>query len=164
MKKVTLALALFGVIILWSCGGSEEGKESSTKVEIIVQKDSYKPGEKDALIVLKAYADNDLETLKSYAGSTQRMVMKDDFFENNSFIKGITHWNGSFKEIRYYKEEINFKNNYYLNAIVYESPDSDQLTVLKLKSADKKLWKLSGFGTAFPKKDEFNQMSLEIPE
>ena len=160
MKKVTLALALFGMIILWSCGGSEKGKESSKKVEIIVEKESYKPGEKDALIVLKAYADNDLETLKSYAGSAQRMVMKDDFFENNGFIKGITHWNGSFKEIRYYKEE----TNYYLNAIVYESSDSDQLTVLKLKSADKKVWKLSGFGTAYPKKDEFNQMSLEIQE
>lgn len=165
MKQVTLLLtAVILSVFIWSCGGSEEGKESLKKVEIIVQKDSYKPGEKDALIVLKAYADNDLETLKSYAGSTQRMVMKDDFFENNSFIKGITHWNGSFKEIRYYKEEINFQNNYYLNAIVYESPDSDQLTVLKLKSTDKKVWKLSGFGTAYPKKDEFNQMSLEIPE
>ncbi len=165
MKQVTLLLtAVILSIFTWSCGGSEEGKESSKKVEIIVQKDSYKPGEKDALIVLKAYADNDFETLKSYAASTQRMVIKDDFFEDNSFIKGITQWTGSFKEIRYYKEKSNSGNKYYLNAIVYESPDSDQLTVLKLKSADKKVWKLSGFGTAFSKKDEFNQMSLELPE
>jgi len=160
LATLTLILSAF----LWSCGGSEKGNESSKKAEIIVEKDSYKPGEKDALIVLKAYADNDFETLKPYAGGFQRMVMKDDFFENNNFIEGIAHWNGSFKEIRYYTEEVNFKNNYYLNAIVYESPDSDQLTVLALKSADKKVWKLSGFGSAYPTKDEFKQMSLEIPE
>ena len=161
MKKVTLLVAVVVLsAMVWSCGGDGEGKESSKKVEIIVQKDSYKPGEKDALIVLKAYADNDFEMLKSYAGGFQKMVIKGDFFEDNSFIKGIANWNGSFKEIRYNKED----NKYYLNAIVYENPDSDQLTVLELKSADKEVWKLSGFGSAFPKKDEFNQMSLEIPK
>lgn len=168
MRKLILLLVILSVLI-WSCGGdsSKSEKGSSENVAITIQKESYKPGEKDALIVLKAYSDKDLETLKSYAGGAQKMVMDDEYFKTNtnvnSFRKKISHWNGSFKEIRYNKDNINFQDYFYLTAIFYESP-SGQLTAVKLKSTDKENWKLSGFGTAYIKKQEFSEMSLEISE
>lgn len=166
MKKVTLVLMVIVMAVLWSCGDSENGNESSSKVEITVKKDGYKPAEKDALIVLKAYADKDLETLKSYAGGAQKMVMDDEYFKTNSnvnsFRKKISNSKGSFQEIRYYEDEKNFQNYYYATAVFYESP-SGQLTAVKLKSTDKKIWKLAGYGTAYLKKQEFSEMSLEIP-
>jgi len=64
MKKVTFLLTGIALVTLWSCGGegSKSEKDSSEKTAITIQKESYKPGEKDALIVLKAYSDKDLET------------------------------------------------------------------------------------------------------
>ncbi|MCK5856025.1 MAG: hypothetical protein KAG64_00965 [Bacteroidales bacterium] len=170
MKKVTLVLAVVVLsVMVWSCGedSNKSEKDSSEKVEIIVQKQNYKPGEKDALIVFKAYADKDLETLKSYAGMSQVNVMDSEYFKTNnkviSFRKKINESDGTFKEIRYSKDKINFEDYYYLTAVFYESA-SGQLTAVKLKSKDKESWKLSGFGTAYLKKPEFNEMSLEIPE
>ena len=166
MKKVALLLTVLITVFLWSCGGGDNGKESSKTAEIIVQKDTYKTGEKDALIVLKAYADKDLETLKSYAGGMQKMAMDDEYFKTNNnvigFRKKISESKGSFKEIRYSKDNINFEDYYYVTAVFYEST-SGQLTAVQLKSTDKENWKLSGFGTAYVKKQEFSEMSLEIP-
>ncbi|MDZ7821583.1 MAG: hypothetical protein U5N26_07085 [Candidatus Marinimicrobia bacterium] len=83
--------------------------------------------EKDALIVLKAYADEDLETLKSYAGFAQTNVMDEDYFKTNSIVsslrKKIPAWKGSFDEIRYYKNEINFQVLYYMVAVLVEKND-----------------------------------------
>lgn len=167
MKKAALLLTLIVSVFLWSCGGSENGKESTKKVKIEVQKDNYKIGEKEALIVLKAYADKDLETLKSYAGGMQKMAMDDEYFKTNtnvnSFREKLSHWNGSFKEIRYNKDNINFQDYYYVTATFYES-ESGQLTAVQLKSTDKENWKLSGFGTAYLTKQEFSEMNIEIPE
>ena len=169
MKKVTLLLTAIALVTLWSCGGdgSKSEKGSSDKAEITIQKESYKSGEKDALIVLKAYADKDLETLKSYASGMQKNAMDDEYFKTNSnvnsFRKKISESNGSFKEIRYKKDNINFQDFYYVTAAFYESP-SGQLTAVQLKSTDKENWKLSGFGTHYLKKPEFNEMSLEIAE
>lgn len=167
MKKVALSLTVLITVFLWSCGGGDNGKKSSKKVEITVQKDTYKTGEKDALIVLKAYADKDLETLKSYAGGMQKKVMDDEYFKTNNnvigFRKKISESKGSFIEIRYSKDNINFEDFYYVTAVFYEST-SGQLTAVKLKSTDKENWKLSGFGTAYLEKQEFNEMSLEIPK
>lgn len=169
MKKATFLLTAMALVTLWSCGGggSNSEKGGSDKTEITIQKESYKPGEKDALIVLKSYADKDLETLKSYARGMQKSVMDDEYFKTNSnvnsFRKKISESNGSFKEIRYKKDNINFEDYYYVTAAFYESP-SGQLTAVQLKSTDKENWKLSGFGTAYIKKQEFGEMSLEIPE
>ena len=160
MKIVTLTMSVLVLIAFGSCTGSET---NSVKVDIVVKKDSYKTGEKDALIVLKAYADKDLETLKSYAGGAQKMVMDETYFDGQeSFMEGIENWTGSFNQIRYDAEEINFQHFYYITAVFYESP-TGQLTAIKLKSLDKEKWKLSGFGKAFIKKEEFNKMSKEIP-
>lgn len=175
MKKSVLSIVVIFSILFCSCGNnkSEQSKSDAKstkvkKIEIKVEKDSYKSGEKDALIVLKAYADKDLETLKSYAGSTQKMVMDEEYFKTNDnvlkFREKIDNWEGSFKEIRYYKDEINFQEYYYINAIVYENPESDQLTAIALKSTDKTEWKLSGFGIAYPKKQEFAEMYVELPD
>jgi hypothetical protein len=170
MKKITLMLTIAAMVMVSSCGNGDKGKKgdkSPKKVEIKVQKESYKPGEKDALIVLKAYADKDLKTLKSYAGSAQTMAMTDDYFKTNSnvnnFRKKISGSTGSFQEIRYSEEKVNFEKYYYVTAVFYESP-SGQLSAVKLKSADKEKWMLAGFGTAYLKKSEFGEMSLEIPK
>jgi hypothetical protein len=171
MKKSVLSIVVIFSILFCSCGNnkSEQSKSNAKvkKIEISVEKDNYKPGEKDALIVLKAYADEDLETLKSYASGTQKMVMDDEYFKTNknviSFREKLSYWNGSFKEVRYYEEEKNFQNYYYATAVFYEST-SGQYTAVKLKSTDKENWKLAGFGTAYLKNQEFSEMSLEIPE
>ena len=169
MKKVTFLLTAIALVTLWSCGGegSKSEKDSSEKTAITIQKESYKPGEKDALIVLKAYSDKDLETLKSYAGGMQKMAMDDEYFKTNNnvigFRKKISESKGSFKEIRYSKDNINFEDYYYVTAVFFEST-SGQLTAVQLKSTDKENWKLSGFGTAYVKKQEFSEMSLEIAE
>ncbi len=168
MKKVTLSVTVVVLSVLtWSCNGGENKNESTNKVEVIVQKDNYKPGEKEALIVLKAYADKDIESLKSYAGGAQKMVMDDDYFKSNNnvknFRKKIGESEGTFQEIKYSKDRINFEDYYYLTAVFYESP-SGQLTAVQLKSTDKENWKLSGFGTAYINKQEFSEMSTEIPE
>ena len=117
---------------------------------------------------MKAYADKDLKTLKSYAGGAQKMVMKDEYFESNSnvndFRKKINKSNGSFLEIRYKKDRINFQDVYYLTAVFYKDTSSGQLVAVKLRSKDKKKWGLSGFGTSYLNKDEFNKLSLEIPK
>ncbi|MEA3496259.1 MAG: hypothetical protein U9R42_09515 [Bacteroidota bacterium] len=168
MQKVTLLVTVVVISVLtWSCNESKNKNESSNKVEVIVQKDNYKHGEKDALIVLKAYSDKDIETLKSYAGSTQKMVMDDEYFKSNNnvknFRKKIGESEGTFQEIKYSKDRINFEDYYYLTAVFYESP-SGQYSAVQLKSTDKENWKLSGFGTAYISKQEFSEMSTEIPE
>lgn len=96
------------------------------------------------------------------------MVMKDEYFESNSnvndFRKKINKSNGSFLEIRYKKDRINFQDVYYLTAVFYKDTSSGQLVAVKLRSKDKKKWGLSGFGTSYLNKDEFNKLSLEIPK
>lgn len=162
MKKAIIVLAgIFMVAGFWSCGGGQ-----SVKIEI--QKDTYQPGEKEALTILKAHVEKDVNTLKSYASGLQGLVLNDEFFSdeknNKRLEEKLKEWDGSFKEIRYSKEEINFKTNYYINAVICDNPNGNQYTVVALKSADKKEWKLSGFGISYPEKAEFNEMSLEIPE
>jgi len=97
----------------------------------------------------------------------QKMAMDDEYFKTNTNVNGfrkkISHWDGSFKEIRYKKDNINFQDYFYVTATFFES-SSGQLTAVQLKSTDKENWKLSGFGTAYIKKQEFGEMSLEIPE
>jgi len=165
MKINIILLSALALLIICSCSNN---KKQPKKVEISIEKDTYKPGEKDALIVLKAYADEDLETLKSYAGFAQTNVMDEEYFKTNSnvssFREKITAWNGSFDEIRYYKDEINFQVLYYMVAVFYENPETEQLTAVGLKSLDKKKWKLSGFGTTYLKKEKFANMSTELPD
>jgi hypothetical protein len=166
MKIKIIFITVVALTIFSSCGNNKT--QPAKKVEISIEKDSYKPGEKDALIVLKAYADEDLETLKSYAGWAQKNVMDEEYFKTNSnvnsFREKIASWNGSFDEIRYYKDEINFQEFYYLVAVFYENPETEQLTAVGLKSLDKEKWKLTGFGTAYLKKDKFTDMSAVLPD
>jgi len=164
LLAITIALLLFG-----SCGGNKQTNEkTSKKIEITVEKDSYKPAEKTALMVLKAYADEDLETLKSYASGSTKMGLDESYFaegKNGADFKATiaSHWKGSFSDMRYYEEEVNFQQNYYAIAVFYESA-SGQLTGVALKSTDKNDWKMSGFGTKHIKKEEFEALSTEIPE
>jgi len=170
MKNTLVLLIAITTILLSSCGGNkQDGKTTKVKnVEISVEKDSYKPGEKDALIILKAYADKDLETLKSYAGFAQTNVMDEDYFKTNSnvssFREKIASWNGSFDEIRYYEDDINFQHVYFMVAVFHENPETEQLTAVSLKSLDKEKWKMSGFATKYIKKEKLAEMSTELPE
>ncbi|MFP4522889.1 MAG: hypothetical protein ACLFQK_12165 [Fibrobacterota bacterium] len=168
MKKTTIITIILTLLITASCGKKEEGAGGKSGMpEIKVEKENYKPGEKDALIVLKAYAEKDLETLKSYAGMIQQNVMDEDYFKTNenviNFREKISKSSGEFTDLRYYEEEKNFQNHYYLTAVFFESP-SGQLTGVKLKSKDKNEWKLAGFGTTYIKKDKYAELSSEIPE
>jgi hypothetical protein len=169
MKQTFLLAIAIASLSLSSCGGNKETKETtSKKVEITVEKDSYKPAEKAALIVLKAYADEDLETLKSYASGSTKMALDKSYFSENgnvaSFKEKIdANWKGSFTDIRYYEDEVNFQHYYYAIATFYESP-SGQITGVALKSEDKENWKMSGFGTKHIKKEEFEALSTEMPE
>ena len=166
MKINIISILAIALLIICSCGNNNT--QQAKKVEISIEKDKYKPGEKDALIVLKAYADEDLETLKSYAGFAQTNVMDEEYFKTNSnvssFREKITAWNGSFNEIRYYKDEINFQVLYYMVAVFYENPETEKLTAVGLKSLDKKKWKLTGFGTTYLTKEKFADMSTELPD
>lgn len=169
MKNTFVSLITVIAVLFFSCGGNKQGEESkkAKKVEISIEKESYKPAEKEALTILKAYADQDLETLKSFASGTQKMVLDEKYFTENSnatgFIEKISNWEGAFKEIRYYDDEINFQHVYYAIAAFYESP-SGQITGVALKSTDKENWMMSGFGTKYIKKDEFTALSTELPE
>ena len=161
-----LSAVIIALIFFYSCGDNKN--QQTEKVDVSIEKDTYQPGEKDALIVLKAYADKDLETLKSYAGFAQTNVMDEEYFKTNSnvnsFREKITAWNGSFDEIRYYKDEINFQILYYMVAVFYENPETEKLTAVGLKSLDKEKWKLTGFGTTYLKKEKFADMSIELPD
>jgi uncharacterized membrane protein len=168
MKINIISILAIALLIICSCDNNKTKTQQARNVEISIEKDTYKPGEKDALIVLKAYADKDLETLKSYAGFAQTNVMDEEYFKTNSnvssFREKIAGWNGSFDEIRYYKDEINFQVFYYMVAVFYENPETEKLTAVGLKSLDKKKWKLSGFGTTYLKKEKFANMSTELPD
>ena len=169
MKNIFLWTIAIVTLLFSSCGGNKQNNESAKneKVNISVEKESYKPGEKEALIVLKAYADKDLETLKTYAGGAQKMVLDETDFKDNSNVIGfrekISNWDGAFKEIRYYEDEINFQEFVYAVAAFYESP-SGQITAVELRSTDKNEWKMAGFGTKYIKKAEFEELSTELPE
>lgn len=169
MKQI-LVLAIFIASILFSScgGGNKQSKESTSKsVEIKIEKESYKPAEKEALTILKAYADKDLETLKSYASGSTKMGLDEAYFSEGNgadFKEKINeHWTGAFNDIRYYNDEVNFQKYYYAIAVFYESP-SGQLTGVSLKSTDKENWKMAGFGTKHIKKEEFEQYSQSLPE
>lgn len=172
MKTIKLlSFAIAGAILLSSCGGSEKKEENKAaevkKAEISIEKESYKPAEKEALIILKAYADKDIETLKLYASGAQKMVLDDTYFTENSnalgFVEKIANWEGAFTDIRYYEDEVNFQKYYYAIAAFYESP-SGQISGVGLKSTDKESWIMSGFGTEYIKKDDFEALSTELPE
>jgi len=169
MKKLTILAVLIISVFVASCGNNKT--KQAKKVEISIAKENYQPGEKDALIVLKAYADEDLETLKSYAGYAQRLQMNsqgEEYFKTfrdvSEFREKISAWSGSFDKIRYYKDEINFQEFYYLVAVFYEDPETGRLTAVSLKSLDKEKWGLTGFGTTNLKKETFADMSTELPD
>ena len=172
MKKLKLStLAITVALLLSSCGGGGQKEEDKTaevkKSEISIEKESYYPSEKEALTILKAYADKDIETLKLYAGSAQKMVLDDTYFTENSnalgFVEKTANWKGEFTDIRYYEDEVNFQKYYYAIAAFYESP-SGQITGVGLKSTDRESWLMSGFGTEYIKKDDFEALSTELPE
>lgn len=169
MKNTTLSFMALSLIFLISCGGNSQEQENSkaSKVTISIDKDTYRPAEKEALIILKAYADQDLETLKSYAGGAQKMALDETYFTENGNVKGfmekIENWPGDFTDIRYYDDEINFQHVYYAVAAFYKSP-SGQITGVGLRSTDKENWQMSGFGTKYMKSDEFNALSSTLPE
>ncbi len=170
MKKNFVLAISIASILFSSCGGGNQQSKGDIpeKVEITVEKDSYKPAEKDALTVLKAYLEEDIETLKSYASGATKMGLDETYFaegKNGADFKAkITdHWKGSFSDIRYYEDEVNFQNYYYAVAVFYESP-SGQLTGVGLKSNDKENWMMSGFGTKNIKKEEFEGLSQSLPE
>ncbi|HKK61610.1 MAG TPA: hypothetical protein VJ951_03565 [Bacteroidales bacterium] len=138
MKISIISISAIAMLMMYSCGNNKT--QQLEKVEISIEKDTYKPGEKDALIVLKAYADKDLETLKSYAGFAHSNALDEDYFTTNSgvssFREKIATWNGSFDKIRYKKEEINFQVVYNMVAVFYENPENEQLAAIGLRTLD----------------------------
>ncbi|MFO7889942.1 MAG: hypothetical protein R6V04_06345, partial [bacterium] len=104
-------------------------------------------------------------------GYAQRLQMNsqgEEYFKTfrdvSEFREKISAWSGSFDEIRYYKDEINFQEFYYLVAVFYEDPETGRLTAVSLKSLDKEKWGLTGFGTTYLKKETFADMSTELPD
>jgi len=169
MKQTSLLTIVAACFLVSSCGGGQQANENSSKrVEITVARESYKPAEKEALIVLKAYVDEDLETLKTFASGASKMVLDDKYFAENDNVasfreKIMNNWQGSFTDIRYYEDEVNFQKYYYAIAAFYESP-TGQITGVGLKSEDGENWKMAAFGTKYIKKDEFEAYSTEMPE
>lgn len=116
-----------------------------------------------AIAVLNAYKAKNFKELKKYAMGMYKLVITDDFFEQDDTkesMKYLKSWDGKIKDIRY--KAINAGKKKILLAFVYyaDIPEkNDEIAIVRLANINNKGFYMSFLGLDTLEKADFERMN-----